>query len=282
MNLSRPQSLASRTPKLTTVSALLLCLAVGCSGTRSRIEGLSANSPLPTPSMTLKPSVPAISAPTRAEIESALEPKPLEEVVAADPEISDPNDLGEAVNTYYYFPNEADFEDNTSIPLMGADCKPIAIVRQSFYNALCIQGSGKLTDGDTASFHNRCACGEVCPLTKHRLCFDRLSAKDFRWGRGGMQKPVTPLSTIAADTSLIPYDTVVYIPEFNGLPRGKFGKKPHDGCFRVEDTGLWITGHHIDLFTGNKETMELWEKLVPSKSGVHVYLNSPECAYLSP
>jgi len=50
----------------------------------------------------------------------------------------------------------------------------------------------------------------------------------------------TPYRTIAVDPKVIPYGSVVYIPEYKAL-------------FRAEDTGSAIKGKRIDIFLPNED-----------------------------
>src|SRR5690606_56219 len=136
--------------------------------------------------------------------------------------------LGVFRNTYYDFPAEADFL-GPKTPLMGRSCKPIDHVPRGFYEAVCVQGSGTLLSGKTVSFAKRdCACAEVCPRTGQKICFDELDQKAFPWGRGAQGTAITPLRSIAVDSSVIPLGTIVYILEYDGVPRSEGGAR-HDG-----------------------------------------------------
>lgn len=184
--------------------------------------------------------------------------------------------LGTFRNTYYDFPREADHTGKT-IALMNASCQPIAQVPRTFYEAVCVQGSGSLARGGTVSFSKRdCACAEVCPSTGQRICFDALDATTYPWGRGAAGKPITPMKTLAADTAVLPMGTVVYIPELDGAPRGESGEA-HDGCFVVEDRGLKVSGEHVDIFTGHPAQTALMNERVPSNQGVTVVVGAPRC-----
>jgi 3D (Asp-Asp-Asp) domain-containing protein len=189
--------------------------------------------------------------------------------------------LGTFRNTYYDFPREGD-HSGAAVPLMSASCQPIAQVPRSFYEAVCVQGSGTLKRGGTVSFSKRdCACAEVCPRTGQRICFDALDATAFPWGRGAAGTPITPMRTLAADTSILPMGTVVYIPELDGAPRDESGDA-HDGCFVVEDRGLKVKGEHVDIFTGFAASTALMNERVPSNQGVTVVVSAPRCAHLKP
>lgn len=187
--------------------------------------------------------------------------------------------LGVFRNTYYDFPAEGDFT-GAKTPLMGSSCKPISEVPRSFYEAVCVQGSGTLLSGETVSFAKRdCGCAEVCPRTGQKICFDKLDQKEFPWGRGARGTAITPLRSIAVDSNVIPLGTKVYILEYDGVPRSPGGAR-HDGCFVAEDRGMKVVGDHVDIFTGNPHVTAHLNRTVPSNEGVHVYLGTARCESL--
>lgn len=187
------------------------------------------------------------------------------------------NVLGTFKNTYYDFPSEGDFEGE-QLSLMSPSCKPLVSVPRSFYESVCVQGSGTLRAGGTVSFAKRdCDCAALCPRTGQHICFDLLDKAQFPWGRGATGKAITPLLTVAVDSSIIPLGTPLYIPEYDGIPRDTSGGARHDGCFLAEDRGLAVKGQHVDVFTGHREITQLWNKLVPSNQGVTVVVKSPKC-----
>jgi 3D (Asp-Asp-Asp) domain-containing protein len=188
--------------------------------------------------------------------------------------------LGVFRNTYYDFPAEADFTGPRT-KLMARSCKPISEVPRGFYEAVCVQGSGTLVSGKTVSFAKRdCACAEVCPRTGQKICFDELDQREFPWGRGAQGTAITPLRSIAVDSSVIPLGTIVYILEYDGVPRSEGGAR-HDGCFIAEDRGMKVVGDHVDIFTGNPRVTQHLNQRVPSNQGVHVYVDTARCAVLS-
>jgi 3D (Asp-Asp-Asp) domain-containing protein len=188
--------------------------------------------------------------------------------------------LGVFRNTYYDFPNERDFSGKT-VELKNASCQTIREVPETFYDALCVQGSGTLASGETASFAKRdCGCARVCPRTGQQICFDTLSRQDFPWGRGAQGTPITPLLTVAVDSKLLPLGTAIYIPEYDGVPRDEAGT-PHDGCFIAQDRGMKVQGQHVDVFTGLSAVTKLWNRHVPSNAGVHVYVDTARCSRAS-
>lgn len=190
--------------------------------------------------------------------------------------------LGTFRNTYYDFPSESDFSGETVL-LKNPRCKTIKPVARAFYESLCVQGSGTLSSGSTVSFAKRdCECAELCPRTGQHICFDELDAKSYPWGRGATGRAITPLVTIAVDSDLIPLDTPVYIPEYDGIPRDPARSSSHDGCFIAQDRGVRVKGEHVDVFTGHREITTLWNGLVPSNRGVTVIVEHPRCARVAP
>lgn len=178
-------------------------------------------------------------------------------------------------NTYYNFPSET--EPGTGATIYDASCRKIADVSKAFHDTLCIQGSGRIASGQTVSFARRdCECAMICPRTDQRICFEALDPDEFPWGRGALGKAITPLSSVAVDTSVIPFHTRLFIPEAVGLPRQDGSL--HDGCFVAEDRGLKIKGEHVDIFTGDPATTKIWNSRLPSNLGVTVIPNAPECA----
>ncbi|MFT6067821.1 MAG: 3D (Asp-Asp-Asp) domain-containing protein [Bacteriovoracaceae bacterium] len=76
-----------------------------------------------------------------------------------------------------------------------------------------------------------------------------------KWGEGEQERgyALVPYRTIAVDSRVIPFGSVIYIPKARGtkikLPTGETFK--HDGYFFAGDHGGAIKGNHIDVFTGN-------------------------------
>lgn len=177
-------------------------------------------------------------------------------------------------NTYYDFPAEgAGSKDAT---LFDASCKAITAVPRDFHDRVCVQGSGRLASGRTVSFAKRgCDCADVCPRTGQKICFESLDPTKFPHGRGATGKAITPLRTIAVDSSVIPLGTRVFIADFVGLPRPDGTK--HDGCFIAEDRGVRVIGRQIDVFTGDPAVTAQWNQLVPSNRGVRVSVDDRRC-----
>lgn len=197
------------------------------------------------------------------------------------------NVIGTFRNTYYDFPSESDYDPGKSpkggkgkpVALKNAKCDTIKDVPRGFYDSVCVQGSGTLASGQTVSFAKRdCTCAEKCPRTGQQICFDSLDAKQFPYGRGATGQAITPLFTVAVDTSVVPLGTYIYIPEYDGVPRDLDETGYHDGCFMAQDRGLKVKGKHVDVFTADEDMTKLWNQIVPSNQGVTVILDSPRCA----
>jgi 3D (Asp-Asp-Asp) domain-containing protein len=150
-----------------------------------------------------------------------------------------------------------------------------------FFEALCVQGSGRLARGNAVSFNRRdCECAQICSKTEQKICFDALDSEKFPWGRGALGQAITPLLTVAVDSDIIPLGSTLFIPEFVGLPRDVTRSSFHDGCFVAQDRGLKVKGQHVDVFMGQTAMTRLWNTLIPSNSGVTVVVNSPKCKQL--
>ncbi len=184
-------------------------------------------------------------------------------------------------NTYYYFPKESDFKHEDLVPIHDQKCNVIRDVPRAFFDQLALQGSGRIADGRTVSYASHsCECPDGVDSNGHSFCFDVLSKKRFPWGRGALGTAITPLRTIAVDRKQIPLGTAVYISDYVGAPTMKKGEQ-HDGCFMASDVGGWVRGEHIDVFTGDKSNMRKWNKLVPTRDGISVQVDAPQCKYLA-
>jgi 3D (Asp-Asp-Asp) domain-containing protein len=187
--------------------------------------------------------------------------------------------VGTFRNTYYDFPRETDFKGDKA-KLMNASCTLIAEVPKAFHDAVCVQGSGQLGRGSTVSFAKRdCACAEVCPRTGQKICFDELDKQKFPFGRGAAGTAIMPLVSVAADTQVLPLGTVIYVPEFDGIPVPG-STEPLDGCFVVQDRGSRVKGEHLDFFAGHPDQTKWLNERVPSNQGVTVMTDVARCERL--
>ncbi|MFD1294972.1 3D domain-containing protein [Lutibacter holmesii] len=75
--------------------------------------------------------------------------------------------------------------------------------------------------------------------------------KSVGFGFGVKNYKLVPFKTIAVDNSVIPFGSVIFIPEAKGVEYILDGQVfHHDGYFFAGDTGSKITGNHIDVFIG--------------------------------
>lgn len=178
--------------------------------------------------------------------------------------------------TYYDFPAETEHPSTERDRVMSASCQLIAEVPKAFHDTLCVQGSGRLANGQTVSFAKRdCDCASTCPRTGAKICFEALAPAQFPWGRGAGGQAILPLRTVAADGDLLPLGTWVYVSVFDGLPLGE--GKSHDGCFQVQDRGSRVKGDHLDVFTGDQAGTARFREAVPKEGTADVITHASRC-----
>jgi hypothetical protein len=122
------------------------------------------------------------------------------------------------LHTYYKLADVSDYPGqpaNTPIYTPGGDL--IAMVPARFAFDLSLEGSGKLADGRVVNYSSSGGTCQSPPGYQGiRSCYRALDPVQYPWGEGhGV--PVEPLRSIAVDSSTIPYGSVVYIQEFDGL-----------------------------------------------------------------
>ncbi|MBN2723170.1 MAG: hypothetical protein JXR95_03770 [Deltaproteobacteria bacterium] len=197
---------------------------------------------------------------------------------------SDPGTFfGNMYNTFYYLAMESDYPSGSDATLYDSSCNPIVNVSSDFSDDICIEGSGKLSDGRILNYATSCSCGRSCP-TGGIVCYQILDSVNFPWGMGSSQNALIPLHSWAVDSDLIQSGTVLYaegwdgitIPEIDGV-----GGYVHDGCFRADDVGGWINGMHYDFFAATHD-MWIWlEGVMPTNTYTGVYTGTSKCQYLA-
>lgn len=158
--------------------------------------------------------------------------------------------------TYYWVTHESDFDPAPTTKIGTCSGQTIATVPTKFANALKLEGSGKLLDDRMVNIGG-CSCGGGYD------CFAVLDAARFGWGQGSRGNALVPFSSIATDTSVLPFGTVVYAPALDGvaLPGGG----THDGCLRAADVGGGIDGAHFDWFVGLESHYQRLDPAVPKQ-----------------
>ncbi len=199
-----------------------------------------------------------------------------------------PRDPGTLIDdfyiTYYWVVSETEYSGADDTALRDPDCEVIANVPEGFADDVCVEGTGRLTDGAVINYASNCACGHPCS-SGPTVCFELLDATVFPWGAGSRDNALVPLRSWAVDNDVIEFGTVLYAPRWDGvaIPRvGELGGFVHDGCFRADDVGNGIEDRHFDFYAGNTPMWEALEELFPSiESRFDVYEGAPHCAYLA-
>jgi 3D (Asp-Asp-Asp) domain-containing protein len=192
--------------------------------------------------------------------------------------------VGAMWNTYYYFANEADYGGADDTTLYDDSCNPIAEVPAEFSDDVCIEGSGRLADGTVINYADSCSCGRRCP-TGGIICYVVLDPAEFPWGMGSRGNPLEPLRSWAVDNSFLPFGTVLYAAEWDGVAIPEvdgLGGFTHDGCFRADDVGGAIDGNHYDFFAGTAGMWRALEAIFPTRSDFTVYRDGDRCSHLAP
>ncbi len=171
-------------------------------------------------------------------------------------------------NTYYYVPLQSDYpgDNDTNVYAQGGNI--LAVVPAAFVADLCVEGTGKLSDGTILNTAGSCSYGPTC-ITGGQQCYTALDASIFPWGVGVRNRPLVPLQSIAVDPATIPIGSSVYIAEWDGVQVPSIdgiGGFTHNGCFTADDQGGWVRGNHIDIFAGTKGMMRWLETIHPTRS----------------
>ncbi len=188
-------------------------------------------------------------------------------------------------NTYYYVAMESDYAGPEDATLYGPGCEAIATVPQAFFDDLCIEGSGKLSDGRVLGYAGDCPCAAPCAWDGNAKCWEALDPQQFPWGLGSQGNPIVPLRSWAVDNGLLAAGTVVYVMGWDGVAIPAIdglGGFVHDGCFRADDTGGAVIGNHYDFFAGTASMWTALETIVPTGTPMDVYVGAQRCAYLAP
>jgi 3D (Asp-Asp-Asp) domain-containing protein len=157
--------------------------------------------------------------------------------------------LGTFEFTYYWVASEASYTGAKDTSVYNSQCTKLATVPKKFWDALKLEGTGRLTDGRLLNYSGPCGCARS-------PCFKELGA-DKPWGEGVQSRALSPYRSIAVDKNKIAYGSWMYIPELDGVMMpgdAPWGGWLHDGCVQAADTGSAIVGKHIDFFVGLKSS----------------------------
>lgn len=174
--------------------------------------------------------------------------------------------------TYYWVVFQAEFKGRPSVPLYDKKRKVLAVVTDEFARRVSMEGTGILRDGRVVNLH------EECKFAKYGWCFMMVDTGKAPFGWGAAE-PLHPFRTLAVPNNVLPRGTVVYLPDFDGmpLPGAEGGFEYHDGCFVVEDTGWSLKGQHIDIFALSEDYYQALHKRVDAAAHVNVFVDYPFC-----
>jgi len=186
----------------------------------------------------------------------------------SDLSIKEPVDLTNTIkislwSTHYYIHR---FQSGGSIPLLLSDGKQTNLFADTCdFCTAALEGTAFVQDSlgnitilnfDKIGEKSVVNCRSCSKFSKSKLAVENfgkvLWKKSEGFGDGVQNYKLIPFRTIAVDKSIIPYGTVIFIPNVKGklfiLPNGL--EVIHDGYFFAGDTGSAIKGNHIDIFTG--------------------------------
>ena len=165
-------------------------------------------------------------------------------------------------STYYYLPTLK--HDEKGIELLDQNEKEIGLKLDSCdWCEAAIEGTVFIKKDEKTYVLNYAGRSKNvqldCRLCKKYSNYDNYSktgkvlwSTSSGFGKGVMNYNLVPFKTIAVDSSIIPYGTVIYIPHAKGVSylNAKGETVKHDGLFFAGDTGSKIIGNHIDVFIG--------------------------------
>lgn len=166
--------------------------------------------------------------------------------------------LGKFKVTYYWVAQEADYPGEGRESVVDEAGRVLGTFSKRFARALRLEGSGMTADGRLLN---------VVSKKGGIVRFKEVSAP---FGLGCRNNPLVPFRSIAVDRTVIPYGTVLYIPQAVGakLPDGTI----HDGYFLAADVGGGIKGQRLDLFTGlGDQRMALTQAGVKNLKEIELY-----------
>lgn len=186
----------------------------------------------------------------------------------SDFSIKAPVDLAKETKKYLWSPHYYihRFLSGGSIPLVLSDEKKTDLFADTCdFCMVALEGTAFVQDSlgnitilnfDEIGEKSVVNCRSCSKFSKSELAVENfgkvLWKKSEGFGDGVQNYKLIPFRTIAVDKSIIPYGTVIFIPNVKGklfiLPNGL--EVIHDGYFFAGDTGSAIKGNHIDIFTG--------------------------------
>ncbi|MFC5269900.1 3D domain-containing protein [Adhaeribacter terreus] len=167
----------------------------------------------------------------------------------------------------YYFVHQ--FKSGGNIPIVYRNGKPSGLYADACdFCEASLQGSAYVTDAEgnvsvvkfaktgKRTFVNCRTCTKFSDSNAAASWGKALWIKSTGFSGGLNRYKLIPFRSVAVDRKVIPYGTVLYIPQFQGqpiaLPNGQ--TLTHDGYFFAADRGGLVKKNQIDLFTGTHST----------------------------
>lgn len=121
------------------------------------------------------------------------------------------------------------------------------------YRGLHLEGTGKLLDGRLINWAGKLPLPDGTMEYRYRWV-----GKEAPYGYGFEDRALIPFRTIAVDPTVVPLDSLVYIPAARGavLPDGTL----HDGYFHALDIGSAIVNRRIDVFTSFGDQSKVFDR----------------------
>jgi 3D (Asp-Asp-Asp) domain-containing protein len=166
--------------------------------------------------------------------------------------------------THYHTPEitPAAASISAAFPLIGRDGAPISppLTHRDWCEA-ALQGSVSVHTGNTSTAYvfvdangpDQADCdqwlGSLTDGVKNATRRARFMKVNHPLGCGVRNHPLVPFRTIAVDPTVIPLESVVFVPELRGRAFTYNGRDfVHDGYLFAGDRGGAIKGRHIDVF----------------------------------
>ncbi len=179
--------------------------------------------------------------------------------------------IGEVDLTYYWVAYEGDYSCSTPDTVIGTcSGEAIATVCLDFAEAARLEGTARLADERMINIGG-------CSCSGGFNCFMALDTETCPWGMGNRSNPLELFVSVATDQDLIPYGTILYSPQIDGveLPE-EAGGGTHDGCMRADDVGGGISDMHIDFFAGLRDYYRDLDPKIPE--AITLYKDPPRCS----
>jgi 3D (Asp-Asp-Asp) domain-containing protein len=164
--------------------------------------------------------------------------------------------------TYYHLPTLNHAENGIPLLDINESALPLKLAPTDWCTA-AIQGSAYVQKGDQIYLVRYGGRSEIrqfdcreCSKYRNYQGYDQTGKVRWMIGDkgvfGGSGLKLVAMKSLAVDPTVIPYKSVVYIPEAVGVlyVNEEGDTVAHDGYFLAADTGSMIKGNHIDVFIG--------------------------------